>query len=424
MPIFSHPVATLSTPDLDGLSAEGAVENILLEFKAEMPAKDEFLKKVSSFANTYGGHIIIGAIARSTDGRLTSLPGVPPQSGLRQRLVQWAYEAAEPPIELFVSDAIVPTGSSGSVCYVVHVPMSGTAPHFLAGRKGCYVRTDEFSQRFEPRLASYDEIEHLRERRSSATQRRRRLWEGAVARFERFAATEYASVPGVSGPIGATMMLGLVPAFPTRALVEPERLRELVARVEVDWRQTGFPNRVGRRTDVITQHQTVSRLYPGYGFSLLDCSIWGQQFLGIEIEHLFTAENGGNKVLGIHLWALIGHILAFCEYARTLLQEVPYDGPLTLLLSLIRVQGKPFVYFPQNIPTVGPSSPFDDSVLIEQPSSTDSLRTNRDAVVCGLLRELFFALNWADQAANNAALQLQLKRGYSYNFWTREDASS
>jgi hypothetical protein len=43
------------------------------------------------------------------------------------------------------------------VCYVVSVSENEFAPHFLNGRKGVYVRTDEFSSRFEPLLATENE---------------------------------------------------------------------------------------------------------------------------------------------------------------------------------------------------------------------------------------------------------------------------
>ena len=55
MSIYDKSIADLATDDLQSLLDEGAVENVRLEFKLEAPAKDETLKKLSSFANTYGG---------------------------------------------------------------------------------------------------------------------------------------------------------------------------------------------------------------------------------------------------------------------------------------------------------------------------------------------------------------------------------
>jgi len=41
---------------------------VRLEFKSEVPTKDEVLKKLSSFANTFGGYLVIGAKANGADG--------------------------------------------------------------------------------------------------------------------------------------------------------------------------------------------------------------------------------------------------------------------------------------------------------------------------------------------------------------------
>src|SRR5438046_791179 len=47
-----------------------------------------------------------------------------------------------------------PCASCGKVCYVVFTAESDIAPHFLNGRKGVWVRTDEFTSRFEARMAN------------------------------------------------------------------------------------------------------------------------------------------------------------------------------------------------------------------------------------------------------------------------------
>jgi predicted HTH transcriptional regulator len=83
--IFAKPVSQLATADLQELLLERAVENVRLEYKREVPNKDETLKKLSSFANTYGGFMVVGASASSTDGRIDGLPGVDEQPGYKQK---------------------------------------------------------------------------------------------------------------------------------------------------------------------------------------------------------------------------------------------------------------------------------------------------------------------------------------------------
>ena len=144
MSIYTKIIDNLTSADLQELLDEHAVENIRLEFKLERPGKDETLKKLSSFANTYGGYLIIGTKARSADGVLIELPGIDQARGFKQQIVQWCYDGASPPIEVFVSPPIPAPSDSTEICYVIYVPESEEAPHFLNSRKGVYIRTDEF----------------------------------------------------------------------------------------------------------------------------------------------------------------------------------------------------------------------------------------------------------------------------------------
>jgi predicted HTH transcriptional regulator len=75
MSIFTTPVSQLGAADMQELLQGAAVENIRLEFKSLVPNKDEMLKKLSSFANSFGGFMVIGAKANSADGRIEDLPG-------------------------------------------------------------------------------------------------------------------------------------------------------------------------------------------------------------------------------------------------------------------------------------------------------------------------------------------------------------
>jgi predicted HTH transcriptional regulator len=91
------------------------------------------LKKLSSFANTFGGTMIVGAKANSADVRLQDLPGVEEQPGCRQKVIQWCFDATSPPLIVAVSDAIPAPRSTGKFCYVVHVDESAVAPFYCNG---------------------------------------------------------------------------------------------------------------------------------------------------------------------------------------------------------------------------------------------------------------------------------------------------
>ena len=103
MSIFSKSIDVINTEDINELLNDNSVENVRLEFKLQEPSKDELVKKLSSFANTYGGWLIVGAQASGFDGRLNALPGVNKIPGYKQKVVQWCFDNISPPIEVAIS---------------------------------------------------------------------------------------------------------------------------------------------------------------------------------------------------------------------------------------------------------------------------------------------------------------------------------
>ncbi len=271
MSLFNRSITALTTADLQELLTDQAVENIRLEFKSVDPPKDEMLKKLSSFANTYGGYVVVGAAADGA-GKLQALPGVDPINGYRQRIVQWCDDGVWPPLEVFMSDPIPSPHDSAKVCYVIAVPLSAETPHFLNHRNGAYVRTDEFSQRFEPRLARYEELSHLGDRRAALVQRREALTQRPIERFNSYVRTDYGKAKNTKGEIGATLHVAVSPQFPDRQLIEQGALLTQFTAHHVQWRQTGFP---APNMPKISAHESL--LIPGgaHRFSLVEITVWG-----------------------------------------------------------------------------------------------------------------------------------------------------
>lgn len=400
MPFFSKSITDLTSDDLAELRDEAAVENVRLEFKREFPGPDDTLKKLSGFANTFGGYLIVGAAASSSDGRLEDYPGVDPQRNYRQTIIQRCYEGIWPPIEVLISDGIPAPNAEGKVCYVIYVPESMEAPHFLTKRRGAWIRTDEFSQRFEARLAKFEEIQHLANRRALAVDRREHLYTKAVNRFETFVAGEYATHPRTSGQIGATLCLSLCPQFPMHRLISEHELLALIKSVNVPMGQTGFP--VGWE-ETITQQDSVLLLHPVSDFSLVEANVWGQLTYFFEIEYLVGAE--GREVAGINLLSLHRYINVYLDYARTVYRELGYNGSLLLRALLKRVQRKPFIYsLSRNVPEIHPASRIDDEISLEISSSAVRLNEQKDEVAGDLLKVLFFSLNWPEKGQELAKL--------------------
>jgi len=408
MSIFDKPVSQVGTQDLQELLTEQAVENVRLEFKREVPDKDETLKKLSGFANTYGGFTIIGAEANSADGRIIGLPGVEVERSYKQTLVQWCFGGVAPPIEIEVSDPIQTPSGNGKVFYVIYTAESELAPHFLNGRKGVYVRTNEFSARFEPRLATENELRHLLDRRELVRQRRSELIRRAQERFRVFAEKRYDESDS-GRKIGSRFALSVIPRFPARQLCEHTQILSLLETTQLDWRGSRFP---GTR-DLISQHESAISLSPGENFSMLEANVWGLLFYATEIELVRDPHHG------IHLYSFVGHLLVFIQHAAKILGEIGYVGPLLLDTRLESMRGVKWFYAGwSNDPTTGPASELDDDITFSIVTTSETLAEKPDRIAMDILRYVFFATNWANAADN---LDTFVKKGYKFNSWPVPD---
>src|SRR6266478_5914945 len=409
MSIFAKPLSELTPGDLQELLQDGAVENARLEFKSEAPNKDETLKKLSSFANTFGGFMVIGARATSADGRIEDLPGVDPVDGYKQKIVDWCFGGANPPLTVEVSDPIEIPSGNGKVCYVIHARESDVAPHFLNGRKGVWVRTDEFSSRFEARLADERELRYLLDRRKLILERRTNLLERARKRFDTYAGKLHTDRGGNRTKVGSLFELCIVPRFPTQPLCDQERLKPLIEGNLLDWRRVKFPK---LRNNLFSQHESAIILDPSGEFSMLEANVWGMLFYGTRIDQ---DEQGD---IGIHRYRFVGCVLLFVKHAGRILKALGYAGPVHIDVKLTSIRGVQWLYAPEGSwlsPKSG--SELDDDVAFSLTTTTDELYDNSDDVVMQLLRLVFFSVDWPDLVDTVPSLERLVLEGYDFNYW-------
>ena len=299
------------------------------------------------------------------DGRLQELCGVDPKSNYKQTIMQWCFEGAAPPLTAEVSDPIII--SQDKVAYVIFVPESDVAPHFLNGRKGIWVRTDEFSAKFEPRLATENELRQLFARRKMIDKRRESLLARAHVRFDRHTT----NILGASEP-KARLTLSVIPRFASRTLCSLEVLPELVSKSETYWRGTRFPRSL--RDSLVTQHESVVCCNPQD--SLLRSSrraLWGSLFYGTVIEGKHDQSEG------IHTGEFAGTILLFLRHAATMIKGLSYSGTLVFEVGLTAVNGTKWLYNAGGWSESKDRSP-DDSIRFCIEESSDSLLSNSDDV--------------------------------------------
>ncbi len=411
MSIFTKPLSQLGTADLHELLQDRAVENARLEFKLQVPDKDETLKKLSSFANTFGGFMVIGAKAKSADGRIEDLPGVDVQDGYKQKVVQWCFDGASPPLTVEVSDPIPAPAGNGKVCYVVYTAESDVAPHFLNGRKGVWVRTDEFSNRFEAGMANENELRQLFDRRKLIQDRRALLLERARGRFDTYAASKQRQA-GVSGTISRSLLeLCIVPRFPARPICEQGKLKSLIIGNRVQWRGVQFPRLA---ENAVSQHESAIVLGSARGLSMFEANIWGMLFYGTQID---SNEHGN---VGIHLYEFVGSVLVFILHAGQMFQALGYSGPILIETALTSIRGIQWLHaFHAHWLEAMPGSVLDDNVAFSITTTSEALRERPDGVAMGVLQYVFFSINWPDLVVVPQNPENLIRRGYEFNSWSQ-----
>lgn len=414
--MFSKVVSSITTEDLQKLLDEGAVENVRLEFKQESPSKNEVLKKLTSFANTFGGYLVIG-VEEGGNGAISSIPGVDIENSFKQKIISWCFQGISVPLNVEVSEAITSPQNNDKVCYVIYVAQSDLAPHFINGRRGCYIRTDEHSQHFEAKLATQDELLAMLERRKKINERKQFILTRAQERFEAFTHTRYSELEGPETGIGARFSLAIVPRFPSLPIATQLEVLETVRQTTIAWRGVGFPITT---QGIITQNESAIVLKPVSGFSILECNIWGLMFYASEIQEDFRIVE--EDVNGIHIYSFLGHICVFLRHAKALMDAYDLMVPMDIELKFDGIRGVNWIYCQGPATIKGPSSELDDSVLIKFYVSAADIRDRTDGLVMDLLDNVLFSMNWSQLVGDRDKLRELLVEAYRYNSWPKPEA--
>jgi len=359
--VFGKPISDLKFEDIQELQKNDVRESVVLEYKSlfetHRQGTDETLKGVSALANTFGGHILYGIKDRGGQhsGQVESIPGLDPIPNFKQTLLEWAVRWLYPPVtDIQVSDPI-PVAGGAKVCYVVHVPASMSAPHFVETRKGCYirVRVDEHSMTFEPKLATLDEILRLTDRRKAMIRRREELRRTALRRWE--ARGRRIRRPYGTGKPVPSVLLWAVPEFPIERLIEPGGLHHALTRANVSYslqHETYLPDVTGAPTrepigaypwehsNWFSQQDAVIIEKPGFEWdSHLEVSAFGSVLACQQLAHAWKL--GDKDIEGPERNHLIGYPLLYMLFLRNLLRALGYGGPALVRVELRDIRGVP-----------------------------------------------------------------------------------
>ena len=200
MSVFDKPLEQLDECDLYDLMTEGVEEGILLDYKADWIENKKLAKAVASFANTHGGHLVIGIAADKDRNSPKSIPGVEMVDGIKEK-VGAVCRSRISPAPVFRMKLIELSHQAGQCVLVIEVPESRQSPHYVNGV--IFVRNGESSRPLEP-LRNFFLIEKLYEKRAHQEEQLERLIAHRES-IERFDKADYSlslltcpSLPGRS----------------------------------------------------------------------------------------------------------------------------------------------------------------------------------------------------------------------------------
>ena len=165
--MFTKPIDEITFDDVETFCQQWA-EGVRVEYKSDIEeVKGTIPKIVSSFANTYGGILLIGVEADQTKNEVIfPIQGIPQRNGIEEQFQQSALTGIYPGV--IPEIAVVPVPNTGNVVVVVRVDESIQAPHAIKDVTQVYIRVGSITQPYEYKLAEMDRIAYMFKRREDS----------------------------------------------------------------------------------------------------------------------------------------------------------------------------------------------------------------------------------------------------------------
>src|ERR1043166_2935406 len=135
---FTAPLASLEFADVVAFCEQGLPESINLDYKLQITAAEKLAKTASSFANTFGGLIVIGVDEDSASKPKLPFDGLQFEPKLEERIWSILMEHVYPPVfrEVHVCSPV-----TDHTFVLIRVAQSITTPHAIRHNTAVYLRT-------------------------------------------------------------------------------------------------------------------------------------------------------------------------------------------------------------------------------------------------------------------------------------------
>lgn len=323
MPFFGRTIESLVEQDLQRLIDDEVTESKDIDYKEALTIatgdeKKEFLADLTSFANTAGGHLLVGI--KADGNRPASLPGLEMTSTEQDRAKQQIENLARdtldprlPPLQMH----FIPL-QSGRHVLAIRIVQSWAAPHMVKTSAKFFARNSsgKFHLDTQQLRAAFTATEDLGRRMSA--------WK--TERIGRILAQE-GPVPVIEG---AKFIAHLLPqeSFVPGAAFEVLRLRDLRVLSSTTGSQAR-PSLEGVESHVLTRDETPSKGYMHvYRNGCVECvDTICLEPRRPELQRLLMSD-----------W-IEGNMIQFVQHSQGMLHSIGVGYPMFACLTLVGVKG-------------------------------------------------------------------------------------
>ncbi len=397
MNIIISPIDKIQFQDIVLFCNEQIEEGTRVEYKREFPKNKNIAKKIASFANTFGGVLLIGV---DENDRKPCLPliGFDFIDGLEEKITSICLQNINPPVIPEVG--IYRNDEDESKCVVlVRIAESDQTPHRVENDTEIYVRANSQS---EPIKATWEQVEWLVNRRKLAVANRIRLLERANNRFNAFSHKIRSK---------AFRNTYVIPLFPNRILLNLKDFREIIAKRALNIFNQNFPYNI---RDSITQNE--SQIFSSAAkdeASILRSVkyveinqfglIWNKEDLWENYEH------GSENQIQPHF--VMQQLYFTFAFAIKFYEELGFWGSLEIGHNMEGIKGNILSIYKSDYdrkPNEGKSK-FDNSFRLSKTYTTIELKNKFDDIIFGFFRNFLWSCGAPAEVENTKFAEDNLK---------------
>ena len=318
--MFTKPADEINFSDIETFCGEYS-EGVRVEYKREIK---HIPKIVSSFANTQGGILLIGAETDINNKVVFPIQGIPNNGGIQEQIQQSALTGIYPPVmpEVIICDVPGPTKN---VVVIVRAHESQQAPHGIQNSNQVYIRAGSITQPYK--LADIDRIEYLLKRRERPQGIIQQILNRMEARAQACIEKQYKSYPYLS--------LICHPVFPYRPIISPPKIVGFLRKNQVKTHRIPFKE---GEVDFGTRRVTGGICVIGRSF-YYEINEYGILYYGEVLHEKHPLQGGKPEPNTLRDYDIVHEIYELLHIARTFYQECEFSGDIEFQARLRQVDG-------------------------------------------------------------------------------------